>query len=109
VASQPLAHIRPIKPQIFAGSQAGNWLIPGLRTVAALFVDPADADLQPRCQLLGCQNVGGIQSIRSHINVASILRYLFAKSQKGLVKAGLTSGSADQCSSLRTKTLLRSP
>jgi len=98
VASQPLAHIRPIKPQIFAGSQAGNWLTPGLRTVAAFFVDPADAHLQPSCQLLGCQNVGGIQSIRIHINVAAILRCLFAKSQKGLVKAGLTSGSADRWS-----------
>ena len=100
MASQPLAHIRPIKSQIFAGSQAGNWLTPGLRTVAAFFVDPADADLEPCCQLLRCQNFGGIQWFRIHINVAAILRCLFAKSQKGLVKAGLTSRSADRCSRL---------
>jgi hypothetical protein len=82
VASQPLTHVWPIKPQVFAGSQAGNWLISGLRAVAAFFVDPADPHLQPSCQLLGCQNVGRIQSIRIHINinVAAILRCLFAKS-----------------------------
>jgi len=98
VASQPLAHIRPIKPQVFAGSQAGNWPIHRLSPNATFFVDPADADLQPSCQLLGCQDVGRIESIRIHINVAAILRCLFAKSQKGLVKAGLTSGSTDRCS-----------
>ena len=65
MASQPLAHIRPIKPQIFAGSQAGNWPVRRLSPAAAFFVDPADADLQPCCQLLGCQNVGRIQSIVS--------------------------------------------
>jgi hypothetical protein len=98
VASQPLAHIRPIKSQIFSGPQAGNWLISRLPSAATFFVNPADADLQPRCELLGCQNFGGIQSIRIHINVAAILRCLFAKSQKGLVKAGLTSRSADRWS-----------
>jgi hypothetical protein len=99
VASQPLAHIRPIKPQVFAGSQAGNWLLRGLPPAATFLIDPADADLQPRCQLLGCQNVGRIQSIRIHINVAAILRCLFAKSHKWLVKAELTSRSADRWSS----------
>jgi hypothetical protein len=98
MASQPLAHIRPIKPQIFAGSQAGNWPVRRLSPAAAFFVDPADADLQPCCQLLGCQNVGRIQSIRIHINVAAILRCFLAKSQKGLVKAGLTGGSTDRWS-----------
>jgi hypothetical protein len=58
--AQPLANVRPAKPQIAPTAQYWQG-IAAVSPSAALLVHPTDCNLQPFRELLGCENVSGLK------------------------------------------------